>query len=68
MKKNKSGTRMITSAVIWGAVLIACTMVLKGTPYKEKINYILTVGILFHLIFIWAPIGKDLRARNKTRT
>jgi hypothetical protein len=64
MKKNKSGIRMIISAVIWGTVLIACTMVLKGTPYKEKINYIITMGILFHLMFIWAPIGKEIRKNN----
>lgn len=63
MRKNKTGVIIIFSAIIWSAVLIACAMVLKGTDFKEKINFIIAVGIMFHFLFIWLPLGNQLRKK-----
>lgn len=32
MKKGKIGYYIIASAIIWGAVIIGCSLKLKGTP------------------------------------
>ena len=59
MKANviKTGALIIASAIIWGAVIIACASQLKGTPYKDGINQILRTGVVTHLLFVWAPMG-----------
>lgn len=57
MKKNKTGYLIIVSAIIWGLVILGCTYVLKGTPYKDEVIYILTGGVICHLLFIWSPLG-----------
>lgn len=48
MKKSKMGYLIIASAIVWGAVIIGCAFVLKGTPYKEDVNRILYGGVIFH--------------------
>jgi len=58
VKKKKIGYLIIASAIIWGAVIIGCAFVLKGTPYKEDVNRILYGGVIFHLLFIWNPLEK----------
>ena len=65
MKMNKNGYLILASAIVWGAVLIGCSIVLKGTPYKEKINLLLIGGLLFHLFIIWVPLGNQSRKNNK---
>ncbi|MCF7857855.1 MAG: hypothetical protein K9N07_00820 [Candidatus Cloacimonetes bacterium] len=60
MKKGKLGYLIIASAIIWGAVLIGCAAILKGTQYKGDINLIIIGGIIFHFLFIWAPLGNQL--------
>jgi len=64
MKKSKIGYLIIASAIIWGAVLISCAVILKGTPYKGEINLIVIGGVIFHLLFIWAPLGNQLRGEK----
>lgn len=55
--KSRPGLIIILSAVIWGAVLVATSIVLKGTEFREDINRIVQSGAGAHLLFIWAPIG-----------
>ena len=52
MKKSKIGYFIIASAIVWGAVIIGCSLKLKGTPYYDEISPILIGGAIFHLIFI----------------
>jgi len=61
MKKKTIGFYIIVSAIIWGAVIIGCSLVLKGTPYKEEVNHILIGGVVTHLLFIWTPLGNQFR-------
>ncbi len=65
MKKKKIGYLIITSAIIWGAVMIGCALVLKGTPYQEDVNRILCGGVIFHLLFIWNPLEKYFKKDKK---
>ena len=67
MKKGQIGYFIIASAVVWGAVLIGCALVLKGTPYKEEVNRIIMGGSVFHLLFIWSPMGLQFR-KNKEKS
>jgi len=57
MKKISIGYFIIASAIVWGVAIIACAMVLGGTPYKEDVIQILSAGTLFHLLFIWGPLA-----------
>ena len=61
MNKNKVGYLIITSAIIWGAVIVGCSLALKGTGYYKEISNILIGGVLFHGALIWVPLGKLLR-------
>ncbi len=65
MKKTTTGYLIIASAIVWGPVLILCAIVLRGTPYMESINWIVLGGAVFHLLFIWAPLGKQFRAKKE---
>jgi hypothetical protein len=65
MKKSKTGFLIIANAIVWAAVILGCAMVLKDSSYKNEINRIIVGGMLFHLLFIWAPLGSELRKRNK---
>jgi hypothetical protein len=65
MTKGKIGYFIIASAIVWGAVIIGCAMVLKGTPYKEDVTYILYAGTVIHLIFIWGTLATQLKELKK---
>jgi len=65
MKKVNIGYTIITSAIIWGAILISCALKVKGTPYAEGINFTLTIGVITHLLFVWIPLGAQNRKRKK---
>lgn len=61
-KKNKTavinpGATIIASAIIWGAVMIAASSVLKGTEFKEEVLKVIRYGTFSHFLFIWAPMG-----------
>lgn len=64
MKKGTLGYAIISSALVWGALIIGCALKLKGTPYYETIRPILVGGVIFHLLFIWGPLGAQIR-KNK---
>ncbi len=55
--KKKLGIFVIASAIIWGAVLIACSLKLKGTGCYDQISTILSLGAGLHLILIWGPLA-----------
>jgi len=65
MTKGKIGYFILASAIVWGAVIIGCAMVLKGTPYKEDVTYILYAGTVIHLIFIWGTLASQFNELKK---
>ena len=65
MKKSEIGYSIIASALVWGVVLIACSSILSGTPYKQDVSNILIGGASFHLLFIWGPLGNKFRKKNE---
>jgi hypothetical protein len=65
MKKKTIGALVIVSAIIWGAVIIGCAFILKGTPYKEDVILILSGGVISHMLFIWAPLGNIFRKKKE---
>jgi len=65
MKNNKAASFIIISAVVWGAVFVASSIVLKGTPHKEQMLNILLGGIAIHMFLIWIPLGNQLRKKSK---
>ena len=65
MKKKSIGVFIVASAIIWGAVIIGCSLKLKGTECYDEISYILSTGALFHLLFIWGPLAIQFRKKKK---
>lgn len=61
MKKKSIGFYIIASAVIWGAVIIGCSLKLKGTGCYNEISLILLAGAVCHFLFVWAPVGVQFR-------
>lgn len=51
------GAFIIGSAIIWGAVIIGCSLALKGTGCYARIQNILAGGVVTHLIIIWGPLA-----------
>ncbi len=64
MKKKIIRNFIISSAIIWGAVLIYVAYILKGTDFKNDVTGIIAGGIIFHLLFLWIPLGKQLQSKN----
>ena len=56
-KKKSIGIYIIASAIVWGAVIIGCSLKLKGTGCFDEILIILSTGASFHLLFLWAPLA-----------
>jgi hypothetical protein len=50
------GVLIIASAIIWGLVIIGCSLALKDTGCYDKIQNILVGGVITHLILIWGPL------------
>jgi hypothetical protein len=63
--KKSIGVFIIASAIIWGAVIIGCSLKLKGTGCFDEISNILIVGAGFHLLFIWGPLAIQLKKTKK---
>ncbi len=57
MDVKSKGYFIIASAIIWGAVIIGCSLKLKGTGCYDQISTILIGGFICHLLFIWGPIA-----------
>jgi len=66
-KKKSIGLFIIASAIIWGAVIIGCSLKLKGTECYDEISYILSLGAVFHLLFIWGPLAIQFRKIKKEK-
>ncbi len=61
LKNVSIGYCIIASALVWGAVIIGCSLKLKGTECYEQISNILIAGSAIHLIVIWPIAGKLIR-------
>ena len=59
------GYLIIASAIIWGLVIVGCSYKLSGTECYQEIQTILVLGAAFHLLFIWGPLGAQLRKTKK---
>ena len=70
MKKKAltTGTLIIASAIIWGAVILGCSFALKGTECYQEIQNILVGGTLAHLILIWSPMAAMFVKMKKEST
>ncbi|UCE19315.1 MAG: hypothetical protein JSV84_02915 [Gemmatimonadota bacterium] len=49
---SRGGLVVIVNAVIWGVVLIACSLALKGTGAFSKIQHILGGGAAASLLIV----------------
>ena len=56
MKNKTIGAAIISSAIIWGAVMIGCAFILRGTGYYNNISFILYGGVIMHFIMVWPII------------
>ncbi|MCK5028349.1 MAG: hypothetical protein KAR57_01855 [Bacteroidales bacterium] len=65
MKKGAIGYFIIGSAIIWGAIIVGCSLKLRGTSYYEEISPVLIGGMLTHLFLIWGPLAVQLKKRAK---
>jgi hypothetical protein len=61
-KKNILGYYIIGSAIIWGATLIGCKLILQET--FEQISLLLTSAAGIHLIIIWGPLAAQLKKQK----
>lgn len=64
-KARTMGAFIIASAIIWGAVIIGCSLKLKGTECYQDISLILTSGAGIHLLFIWGPLAAKFKQDKK---
>jgi len=64
-KKKSIGVFIIASAIIWGTVMIGCSLKLKGTGCYDQISYILSSGAGIHLLFIWGPLAIIFKKAKK---
>lgn len=64
MKKKSIGIYIIVSAIIWGIVIIGCSLKLKGTGCYDNISLTLFGGVIFHLLFVWTPLGIQFKQRQ----
>jgi len=66
MKKMNIGYLIIASAIIWGLVIVAYSLKLKGTECYQEISLILTGGVITHMVLIWTPLGmKFVKKKNE---
>ncbi len=63
MKKGKIGYSIISSAIVWGLVIVGCAFKLKGTQYYAEISPILIGGAGIHLLFVWGPLAGMLKKK-----
>lgn len=62
--KNNSvlGIVILFSAIVWGLVIFACSIKLKGTGCYENISTILFGGAISHIIVIFPLMIKGLKS------
>lgn len=64
---KKVGIYIIAGAIIWAAVIVGCSYVLQGTECYPQIQYILTGGILAHIILIWGPMALSYKKMRENK-
>jgi len=52
MKFRTIGSIIIASAIIWGAVIVGCSLKLRGTDCYDEISTILFGGVLTHILLL----------------
>jgi len=57
--ENKLGIFIIANAIVWGAVIIAVSLTLKGTGLTSKVVGILSAGSIFSVIFLPVLLFKE---------
>ncbi len=67
MKKKSIGLYIIASAIIWGAVIMGCSLKLNGTECYDEISLILIGGVVCHLLFIWGPMGAQFKTNKEEK-
>jgi hypothetical protein len=55
-RKGRLGAIIIASAIIWAAVITGCALELKGSECYSEIQFILSGGVVAHIILIWGPM------------
>ena len=65
MKNKTLGYYIIASAIIWGAIIIGCSVKLKGTECYQSISKLMYLGASAHLLFIWGPMGSQIKKNNQ---
>jgi len=64
MKTKKSSVYAIsitTSSIVWGLVIVGCSLSLKGTGCYERISTILFGGAISHLIVVYPLLINRLK-------
>ena len=67
MTKGKIGYFIIVSAIIWGAVVLGCSLKLTGTECYDEISYILSIGAVSHLLFVWGPLAGQYKSKKNDK-
>ena len=67
MKKGVIGYFIIGSAIIWGAVILGCSLKLRGTSYYNEISPVLIGGMLTHLVLIWGTLASQLKKKEEVK-
>jgi hypothetical protein len=62
-KKNILGYYIIGSALIWGATILGCALILKETFAQISLLFSSAAGI--HLIIIWGPLAAQLKKQRE---
>lgn len=65
MKNSVLGIFIIASAIIFGLLLLMCSIKLKGTDCYQTISTILSMGFVAHLLFIWGPLTAIVKRQKR---
>lgn len=61
-KNNIYAISIITSSIVWGLVMVGCSLSLKGTGCYEGISTILFGGATSHLIVVFPLLINRLKS------
>lgn len=57
---NSKGKMIIYNALVWAFVIVACAVILKGTPYKARVVSVITLGSAASLsLIVGLTVKKD---------
>jgi len=56
MQKARVGFVIIANAIVWGAVIIGCSLALKGTGMYHEIQYYLSTGAAVTTLIIFGGV------------